>query len=141
MWVMEAVTPIEYRGRRATLGYSLDITEQKRAEEALLELDRIKSEFIARASHELRTPLFSIHQSLGAKLVDFHGFEMPLLYSGILEEHRWVRSRAGLFDVSHMGEIAIRGSGALDLVSHVTANDPSDLAEWQIQYSLLLNHR
>ncbi len=60
MWVMEAVTPIEYQGRRATLGYFMDITEQKRAEEALLELERIKSELIARASHELRTPLFSI---------------------------------------------------------------------------------
>jgi aminomethyltransferase len=66
---------------------------------------------------------------------------MPLLYSGILEEHRWVRAQAGLFDVSHMGEIAVRGPHALDFVSHVTANDPRTLAEWQVQYSLFLNER
>jgi aminomethyltransferase len=64
---------------------------------------------------------------------------MPLLYSGILEEHRWVRAEAGLFDVSHMGEIVIRGPSSLDLVSHITANDPRNLAEGQVHYSLFLN--
>src|SRR5271170_7293251 len=74
-------------------------------------------------------------------MVDFGGWEMPLEYSGILAEHEAVRSRAGLFDVSHMGEIEIRGPRALELVQRVTCNDASKLAEGQAQYSGLMTDR
>ena len=59
-----------------------------------------------------RTPLFAVHQKLGARLIEFGGWEMPLHYSGILDEHHAVRTAAGLFDISHMGEIVVRGGGA-----------------------------
>ena len=58
-----------------------------------------------------RTPLYDLHRELGAKLIDFGGWEMPVQYAGILEEHRAVRERVGLFDVSHMGEVEVRGRG------------------------------
>ena len=67
-----------------------------------------------------KTALNSIHRQLGAKMVNFGGWDMPLEYSGILAEHEAVRARAGLFDVSHMGEIEIRGPGALGLVQLVS---------------------
>jgi len=86
-----------------------------------------------------KTPLFEIHKKLGAKIVSFSGFEMPLYYRGIVEEHLWVRRKAGLFDVSHMGEIRIRGKEALEFVSFVTSNDPSSLSPYHAQYTLLLN--
>ncbi len=82
-----------------------------------------------------RTPLYEHHVKLGAKIVPFAGFEMPLQYTSIIEEHRWVRKSAGMFDVSHMGEIIIKGSDALDFVSHVTSNDPSKLEIMEVQYS------
>ena len=59
-----------------------------------------------------RTPLYDRHRALGARLVDFAGWEMPVSYGGALEEHRAVRQRCGLFDVSHMGEVEVRGRGA-----------------------------
>jgi aminomethyltransferase len=71
-------------------------------------------------------------------MIDFGGWEMPVEYSGILDEHLAVRTRVGLFDVSHMGEIEIRGPQALELVQHVTPNDASRLADGQAQYSALL---
>jgi aminomethyltransferase len=87
----------------------------------------------------LKTPLNAVHRSLGAKMVDFGGWDMPVEYSrGVLDEHRAVRHRAGLFDVSHMGEINVRGPQALDLVQHVTVNDASKLKLGQAQYSALL---
>ncbi|HYM12214.1 MAG TPA: hypothetical protein VEU62_15875, partial [Bryobacterales bacterium] len=63
-----------------------------------------------------RTPLYSVHRASGAKMVDFGGWDMPVEYSGIIDEHLAVRTRVGLFDVSHMGEIEIRGPHALELV-------------------------
>jgi aminomethyltransferase len=85
-----------------------------------------------------RTALNAVHHTLGARMVDFAGWEMPVEYSGIIEEHVAVRTRAGLFDVSHMGEIDIRGSGALALVQHVTSNDASRLKINQAQYTALM---
>jgi aminomethyltransferase len=84
------------------------------------------------------TPLNAVHRRLGAKMVDFGGWDMPVQYSGILDEHRTVREGVGLFDVSHMGEIEIFGPGALKLVNWVTTNDASKLAAGQAQYSALL---
>lgn len=89
-----------------------------------------------------RTPLHSVHQRLGAKIVPFAGFEMPVQYpSGITAEHKAVRERAGLFDVSHMGEFIVRGPGAVDFVNYVTTNNVAALAPGQIQYSAILNER
>src|SRR5579871_5897773 len=85
-----------------------------------------------------RTPLFETHQRLGGRMVEFGGWDMPVQYSGVLEEHRAVRERAGLFDVSHMGEIEIRGPEALALVNHVASNDASNMRAGQVQYSALL---
>src|SRR5579863_8592888 len=70
-------------------------------------------------AHLRKTALNHVHRRLGAKMVDFGGWDMPVEYSGILAEHEAVRTRAGLFDVSHMGEIEIKGERALDLVQHV----------------------
>lgn len=75
---------------------------------------------------------------MGARMVDFGGWEMPVEYSGIIAEHMATRTAAGLFDVSHMGEIEVRGPQALQLVQHVTSNDASKLADGQAQYSGLL---
>jgi aminomethyltransferase len=86
----------------------------------------------------LKTPLNAVHRSMGAKMVDFGGWDMPVEYSGVIDEHRAVRERVGLFDVSHMGEIEVRGPQALDLVQHVTVNDASKLKLGQAQYSALL---
>lgn len=88
-----------------------------------------------------RTPLFDVHRKLGARLVPFAGFEMPLQYTGIIDEHLWVRSRVGVFDVSHMGEFEVKGRDALQFVSYVTSNDPSTLREYEVQYSTFLNER
>jgi glycine cleavage system T protein (aminomethyltransferase) len=85
-----------------------------------------------------RTPLHSIHVSKGAKMVDFGGWDMPVQYSSLLEEHHAVRTGVGLFDVSHMGEIEIRGPEAVRLVDYVTTNAASRLQIGQAQYSGLL---
>jgi aminomethyltransferase len=91
------------------------------------------------AKAELRkTSLNSKHRRMNAKMVDFGGWDMPVEYTGILAEHEAVRTRVGLFDVSHMGEIEIRGPKALDLVQHVTCNDASKLAVGQAHYSGLM---
>jgi aminomethyltransferase len=84
-----------------------------------------------------RTPLHSQHVALGAKMVPFGGWDMPVQYRGILEEHRAVRSAAGLFDVSHMGEVEIGGPGALEAVQRLVSNDASRLQVGQVQYSAL----
>ncbi len=85
-----------------------------------------------------KTPLNGSHRALKAKMVDFAGWDMPVEYSGLVKEHLAVRNDAGLFDVSHMGEIKIEGPQALDLVQQVTCNDASRLAVGQAQYSALL---
>jgi aminomethyltransferase len=84
------------------------------------------------------TALHSAHCRMGAKMVDFGGWDMPLQYSGILDEHAAVRSAAGLFDVSHMGEIEIHGSNAAALADYVTTNSVAKLQTGQVQYSGLL---
>ena len=84
-----------------------------------------------------RTSLYAVHKALGARLIPFGGWEMPVEYSGIAKEHAAVRTAAGLFDVSHMGELEIRGPEALDLIEHVTSNDASMLADGQAQYSAM----
>ncbi len=86
-----------------------------------------------------RTPLYEIHKSLYAKFTEFGGWEMPLQYSSIVKEHRAVRDAAGLFDLSHMGEIDIIGNGANELVQKLTTNDTSRLTDGQVQYTLLCN--
>lgn len=85
-----------------------------------------------------RTPLYEVHRAAGAKMVDFGGWEMPVQYSGLIEEHKAVRNTAGLFDVSHMGEIEVRGPEAATLVDYVTTNAASRLKRGQAQYSGLL---
>ncbi|MGH7786603.1 MAG: glycine cleavage system aminomethyltransferase GcvT, partial [Candidatus Binatia bacterium] len=85
-----------------------------------------------------QTPLNAAHRALGARMVDFAGWDMPVQYRGIMEEHAAVRARAGLFDVSHMGEVEVRGAGALAACQHATANDVRRLADGQAQYTLLL---
>ena len=88
---------------------------------------------------ELRkTALNSVHRRLGAKMVNFGGWDMPLEYSGILAEHQAVRTRAGLFDVSHMGELEIRGPRALQLVQRVSCNNAAKLNVGQAHYSGLM---
>jgi len=84
-----------------------------------------------------RTPLYAAHQAAGAKLVEFGGWEMPVSYAGILDEHRAVRTAAGLFDVSHMGEFEISGPGAAGLCQRLTTNDVNLLVDGQVQYTLL----
>ncbi len=84
-----------------------------------------------------QTPLNAAHRALGAKMVPFGKWDMPVQYRGILEEHRAVRSAAGLFDVSHMGEVEFRGAGALPALQRLTSNDVSRLQVGQIQYSAL----
>jgi aminomethyltransferase len=89
-----------------------------------------------------RTPFFERHVALGAKIVPFAGYEMPVQYAqGITAEHNAVRERCGLFDVSHMGEFIIRGPRAVEFVTYVTTNDVAALAIGQVHYSTILNER
>jgi aminomethyltransferase len=84
-----------------------------------------------------RTPLFSVHQKLGAKLVDFGGWEMPVQYTNITDEHLAVRRAAGIFDISHMGEVTVSGTGAEAFLNTVLTNDIRKLAPGQGQYTLM----
>jgi aminomethyltransferase len=84
-----------------------------------------------------KTPLNGRHRALGARMVEFGGWDMPVEYSGIADEHQAVRTRAGVFDVSHMGEIEIAGRDALNAVQHITTNDASRLSIGQAHYSAL----
>ena len=86
-----------------------------------------------------RTPLYEAHRSLYAKFTEFGGWEMPLQYSSIVKEHRAVRDAAGLFDLSHMGEIDITGNGANELAQKLTTNDIRRLTDGRVQYTLLCN--
>ncbi len=88
-----------------------------------------------------KTSLNATHRQLGAKMVDFGGWDMPVEYSGLIAEHMAVRTRVGLFDVSHMGEIQLRGPEALDAVQFVSMNDASKLSEGQAHYSALLTEQ
>src|SRR6266480_4785590 len=84
------------------------------------------------------TPLNALHRSLGAKMVDFGGWDMPVQYSGVLDEHNTVRTAVGLFDVSHMGELEIRGPEAAKLTDFATTNAVAKLKLGQAHYSGLL---
>jgi aminomethyltransferase len=86
-----------------------------------------------------RTPLFAAHQKAGARLTEFGGWEMPVFYSSIIEEHQAVRKAAGIFDISHMGEIFIRGAGAVEFANSILTNDLARLRAGQGQYTLMCN--
>jgi aminomethyltransferase len=88
-----------------------------------------------------RTPLHACHVESGARLVEFAGWEMPVQYAGVIDEHRAVRSAAGLFDVSHMGEVRVRGAGAESFLQRLTPNDVSKLNPGRAHYSGLLTDR
>jgi aminomethyltransferase len=85
------------------------------------------------------TPFTAFHIALGAKMAEFAGYNMPISYSGINDEHQAVRSNAGVFDVSHMGEFIVKGEYALDLIQRVTTNDAAKLTAGRAQYSALTN--
>ncbi|HEX2914997.1 MAG TPA: glycine cleavage system aminomethyltransferase GcvT [Chloroflexia bacterium] len=85
-----------------------------------------------------KTPLIEVHRNLKARLIEFGGWLMPVQYSGIIEEHKAVRTAAGLFDLSHMGEFEVSGKDALAFLQYVTTNDVSKLAEGQAQYTFML---
>src|SRR3974377_1994255 len=93
---------------------------------------------MATASPLKQTPLNAIHRRLGAKMVDFGGWDMPVQYTGIIDEQNAVRQRVCVVDLSHMGEIEIRGPEALALVNYVTSNNATKLKIGQAQYSGLL---
>jgi aminomethyltransferase len=84
-----------------------------------------------------QTAFYDIHRQLNGKIVEFAGFEMPVQYTGIVEEHRRVREHVGVFDVSHMGEVEIHGDDALAFVQNLTVNDASKLAPGRVQYSAM----
>ncbi len=86
-----------------------------------------------------KTPLAHVHESLGAKMVPYAGFHMPVQYSGVNDEHQTVRNAVGVFDVSHMGEFLVRGPQALDLVQYISSNDASKLEVGRVQYSCMPN--
>ncbi len=86
------------------------------------------------------TPFTQIHIALGAKMAEFAGYNMPISYTGINDEHAAVRNSVGIFDVSHMGEFILKGDGALDLIQRVTTNDASKLTDGKAQYSCLPNN-
>jgi aminomethyltransferase len=82
-----------------------------------------------------RTPLFPMHQKYKGKLIDFGGWELPVEYQGIISEHKMVRSKAGMFDVSHMGEVEVTGERSLEYLNNLLTNDFTDMAIGQIRYS------
>lgn len=87
------------------------------------------------------TALTALHQSLGAKMVEFAGFNMPVVYSSINDEHRAVRNSVGVFDVSHMGEFMLKGERALELIQLLTTNDASKLTDGKVQYTCMPNDK
>ena len=84
-----------------------------------------------------KTRLYPVHEKLGAKIVEFAGYLMPIHYSSIIAEHKAVRSSVGVFDVSHMGEIFITGEKAKDFVQYITVNDVNNLYPGRVQYSAM----
>src|ERR671933_16932 len=89
----------------------------------------------------LRTPLYDRHVALGARMVPFAGWEMPVQYAGVIPEHRAVRTDCGVFDVSHMGEIEVEGPRAHELLQSLLSNDLDRIAPGEAQYTLLTNER
>src|SRR6266511_2972848 len=89
----------------------------------------------------VRTPLYERHVALGARLVPFAGWEMPVQYEGVIPEHRAVRTDAGVFDVSHMGELEVEGPRATDLLQATLSNDLERIGQGKAQYTLLTKER
>ena len=89
----------------------------------------------------LRTPLHDRHVALGARMVPFAGWEMPVQYEGVIPEHRAVRTDAGVFDVSHMGELEVEGPRTTELLQSLLSNDLAKIGPGQAQYTLLTNER
>ncbi len=96
-----------------------------------------ESTFAPDTTQTKQTALYDVHKNLGAKIVEFAGYDMPVSYKGIVSEHTAVRERVGIFDVSHMGEVTVTGPNALDFVQKITVNDASKLADGQAQYSAM----
>ena len=89
----------------------------------------------------MRTSLYDWHVAHGARMVDFGGWDMPIQYTTITEEHNAVRTAAGLFDVSHMGRLSFGGAGGLDLIQHVFTNDAATMKDFQVRYGLICNEQ
>ena len=87
----------------------------------------------------LRTPLYDWHVAHGGRMVDFAGWDMPVQYTTIVDEHQAVRGKAGLFDISHMGRLAFTGADALAWIQHVYTNDAATLKDGQVRYGLVCN--
>src|SRR5581483_11237939 len=100
-----------------------------------------RGELLMTAESLQRTPLYDRHVALGARLVPFAGWEMPVQYEGVIPEHRAVRADAGVFDVSHMGEIDVEGPRAHELLQVLLSNDLGRLEDGHAQYTLLTNER
>jgi len=88
-----------------------------------------------------RTSLYAAHQKLGGKLIEFGGWEMPVQYTSIMDEHQAVRTAAGIFDISHMGEVTVSGGGSVEFLNRVLTNDIRKLTPGQGQYTLMCNER
>src|SRR2546429_9609787 len=88
-----------------------------------------------------RTPLFSTHQKLGGRLIEFGGWEMPVQYTSIVDEHLAVRNAAGIFDISHMGEVTVSGSAAAGFLNGILTNDIRKLRPGEGQYTIMCNDR
>jgi aminomethyltransferase len=114
----------------------------KRKESANYSLSLPQDIYILEMSTETavkRTPFYNKHIELGARMLPFAGYEMPITYAGVIAEHEGVRNAAGLFDVSHMGEFILRGPNAIDLIQLTTSNDASKLFDGKVQYSCFPN--
>ncbi len=90
---------------------------------------------------ELKTPLYACHEALGGKIVPFAGYLLPVQYEGVMKEHMAVRTAAGLFDVSHMGEVTFQGEDALKNIQNLLCNDMSGMADGRVRYSPMLNDK
>src|SRR5215510_11660979 len=99
----------------------------------------VSGHYVSRRLNMKRTPLFSAHQQLGGKLIEFGGWEMPVQYSSITEEHLAVRKAAGIFDISHMGEVYVRGAAAAKFLNRMLTNDIGKLAVGRGQYTIMCN--
>ena len=84
-----------------------------------------------------KTPLHATHEALGARMMAFGGFDMPVQYTSIIDEHQAVREKAGLFDVSHMGEVLVRGPQAFDFVQQLVTNDAARLYDGKAMYAVM----
>src|SRR6185369_10588273 len=88
-----------------------------------------------------RTSLYEAHQKLGGRLIEFGGWEMPVQYTSIMDEHQTVRTAAGVFDISHMGEVLVKGAAAREFLNGVLTNDLAKISGGQGQYTLMCNEQ